>query len=149
VQGGWCGTGNIDVDPSFVRTPSWGDDGEWGTEDDDYGDLHLTLGSPCIDAGNSESHSANCEHDLDDACRAWDGNADDVAQVDMGGYECNAPRGDLNGDCQIGLADLATLLEHFGAAHGATHANGDLTGDGNVDLSDLTLLLSHFGSICP
>jgi parallel beta-helix repeat protein/predicted outer membrane repeat protein len=38
VEGGWPGTGNIDVDPLFV--------------DPSAGDYHLTFVSPCIDAGD-------------------------------------------------------------------------------------------------
>src|SRR5262249_22526261 len=54
VQGGWPlgGTGNLNSDPLFVRTPSPGTDGHWGTEDDDYGDLRLRATSPAIDHGS-------------------------------------------------------------------------------------------------
>ena len=38
VQGGWTGTGNIDLDPLF--------------ENPIAGDYHLTIGSPCIDTGS-------------------------------------------------------------------------------------------------
>ena len=41
IQGGWSGTGNIDADPLFV--------------DPLNNDFHLTLNSPCIDAGNPDS----------------------------------------------------------------------------------------------
>lgn len=54
--------------------------------------------------------------------------------------------GDLNGDGQVDIADLAQLLSHFGTLNGATYADGDIDGDGDVDLSDLTLLLSNFGT---
>ncbi|HOW74023.1 MAG TPA: right-handed parallel beta-helix repeat-containing protein [Phycisphaerae bacterium] len=43
----------IDADPSFVEAPDPGPDGEWGTSDDDHGDLHLQPGSPCIDAARN------------------------------------------------------------------------------------------------
>ena len=51
VEGGFGGEAVIDADPLFVRAPSPGDDGEWGTEDDDYGDLRLQQGSPAVDFG--------------------------------------------------------------------------------------------------
>lgn len=40
--------------PDFVRTPSPGTDGVWGTEDDDYGDLQLLSTSDAIDSGNND-----------------------------------------------------------------------------------------------
>jgi hypothetical protein len=53
------------------------------------------------------------------------------------------------GDCDVDLADLATLLANFGATGGATREQGDLEGaDGDVDLSDLALLLSAYGADC-
>ena len=51
VQGGASGTAVLDADPLYVRSPSPGADGQWGTPDDDYGDLHVQSGSPAIDAG--------------------------------------------------------------------------------------------------
>jgi hypothetical protein len=55
-------------------------------------------------------------------------------------------RGDLDGDEDVDLADLAQLLANFGLAAGATHGHGDLDGDGDVDLDDLTLLLGEYGA---
>ena len=56
--------------------------------------------------------------------------------------------GDLDGDGQIGLSDLATLLAHYGATSGVTYEDGDLDEDGDVDLSDLATLLSVYGTTC-
>ena len=44
--------GCIDADPLFVQPPDPGPDEEWGTEDDNHGDLRLQAGSPCIDAAD-------------------------------------------------------------------------------------------------
>ena len=68
--------------------------------------------------------------------------------VDMGAYEYQCD-GDLNGDGQIGLSDLAQLLAHYGTAGGATYQDGDLDGDGDVDLSDLAALLAVYGTTSP
>ncbi|MGQ0628352.1 MAG: FG-GAP-like repeat-containing protein, partial [Phycisphaerales bacterium] len=56
---GWTGTlfGAVPsalvngLDPRFLRPPSPGGDGLWGTTDDDYGDCRLAPGSPGIDSG--------------------------------------------------------------------------------------------------
>ncbi len=57
--------------------------------------------------------------------------------------------GDINGDNQVDLADLAILLSNYGMTGGATWADGDLSGDGNVDLVDLAVLLAAYGQPCP
>ncbi len=54
--------------------------------------------------------------------------------------------GDLDGDGQINLSDLAILLAHYGQS--GTYADGDLDCDGVVDLSDLAILLAHYGESC-
>jgi hypothetical protein len=57
--------------------------------------------------------------------------------------------GDLNGDGEVGLADLAELLANYGTTTGALYADGDLDGDGDVALADLAELLAHYGETCP
>jgi hypothetical protein len=56
--------------------------------------------------------------------------------------------GDLDGDNDIDLADLAQLLGHYGTTSGATYEDGDIDGDGDVDLSDLASLLGVYGDTC-
>ena len=56
--------------------------------------------------------------------------------------------GDINGDGEVNLTDLAVLLTNYGASN-ATPEMGDLDGDGDVDLLDLSMLLSNFGVSCP
>ena len=56
--------------------------------------------------------------------------------------------GDIDGDGTITLADLATLLAHYGDS-GAGIADGDLDFDGNVGLADLAILLANYGEACP
>lgn len=53
--------------------------------------------------------------------------------------------GDLDGDCDVDIADLSTLLSNF--ATGITPADGDLDGDGDVDIVDLATCLSNFGIV--
>jgi hypothetical protein len=56
--------------------------------------------------------------------------------------------GDLDGDNQVGISDLAQLLGHYGTTSGASYADGDLDGDGDIDVSDLAELLSVYGTTC-
>ncbi len=51
--------------------------------------------------------------------------------------------GDLDGDGDVDLTDLSTLLAEFGCTSGCT---ADIDGDGDVDLTDLSILLSNFGT---
>jgi hypothetical protein len=57
--------------------------------------------------------------------------------------------GDLDGDNDIDLADLAQLLGNYGMTSGAAYEDGDLDGDGDVDLADLAGLLGVYGTTCP
>ena len=64
--------------------------------------------------------------------------------------QCEDPScpGDLDGDHDIDLADLAILLANYGMTSGATYDDGDLDGDGDVDVSDLATLLAVYGTSC-
>jgi len=56
--------------------------------------------------------------------------------------------GDLDGDNDIDLADLAQLLANYGTTSGAVYEDGDLDVDGDVDLADLAALLGVYGTTC-
>ena len=56
--------------------------------------------------------------------------------------------GDLDGDNEVGLSDLALLLSNYGTPSGMCYYDGDFNGDGDVDLSDLSALLALYGTIC-
>ena len=51
--------------------------------------------------------------------------------------------GDLDGDGDVDLTDLAELLSSYGCTGGG--CVGDLDGDGDTDLADLSLLLASYG----
>jgi hypothetical protein len=168
IQGGWSGEGdyNIDVDPSFVRDPDPGDDGIWGTEDDDYGDLHLQPGSLCIDAADNTAapldefdldEDGDTEEaipfDLDGNPRFVDdpdtpdtgvpGNGHDEV-VDMGAYEYQvAPPcpADINADGTVNVSDLLLVLAAWGDSAGPC----DITCDGRVGVDDLLVILGSWG----
>lgn len=55
--------------------------------------------------------------------------------------------GDLDGDDDIDIDDLAAMLGGFGQPGGP--AQGDLDGDGVISVQDLAILLSTFGTTCP
>ncbi len=90
------GPGNISATAHFVRDPNPGD-GNWATlADNDYGDLHLQLTSPGIDAGNNDLVPAGVELDLDGQPRfvdvpfVPDTGAGTPPIVDVGAYEAEA-----------------------------------------------------------
>ena len=65
-------------------------------------------------------------------------------------FDCVDPTdpcpGDVDGDNDVDLTDLAVLLSDFECV--GTCA-GDVDGDGDTDLTDLALLLADFGVPCP
>ncbi|RMF85688.1 MAG: hypothetical protein D6744_01040 [Planctomycetota bacterium] len=58
----------------------------------------------------------------------------------------NPCAGDVDGDNDVDLTDLALLLSDFDCTGGCV---GDVDGDGDTDLSDLAVLLANFGVPCP
>ncbi len=127
-----AGDGNIGDDPVFMRSPDLGLDGVWGTEDDDYGDLRLTAGSPAIDGGDPSVSLQPGETDLDGHARVLCG------RVDMGAYEFGI--GDFDCDSSVDLDDYALWAECLTGVDGGPYADGceafDFDFDLHVDLID-------------
>lgn len=134
----------ITVPPGFVREPSPGADGAWGTEDDDCGDIQLQTGSPCIDAGTgtgggSSTDLAGQPRRVDDPC-VPDSGSGTPPIVDIGAYEHvpTAPA-DFDYDFDVDGDDVA-IFEACASGPGVPMAAGcgtkDLDRDGDVDQSD-------------
>ncbi len=163
VQGGAAGAGNLNVNPQLYIP--LGLDGLVGTADDD---LRLRFTSQLIDAGNTNLIPPDVldldadlnvveatPRDLDNRPRAYDdanrpNSGVGIPPVDMGAHEAQpaACPGDLDGDNQVSLTDLAILLSNFGRTSGVDDSFGDIDLDGDVDLTDLAQLLARFGSTC-
>jgi hypothetical protein len=144
--------GNLDADPLFVRNPNDGGDG-WGDDpctpadesaNDDYGDLHLADGSPCIDAGDNSALIANpLDHDGNPRI------SNDV--VDMGAYERLCPcsvTGDFNCSCGVDGVDFATFALAWltGPADPAYKQACDISTPVNdrIDIEDLRVLAENW-----
>ena len=137
VQGGLPGGainggGNIYVNPMFVRSPNPGLDGIWDGVDDDYGDLRLQAGSPCINAGDPASVPQPGETDLEGHARVL------CERVDMGAYEFGI--GDYDCDQTVNLEDFAGWSLCMNGPQSGPYVSGceafDFDGDGDVDFLD-------------
>jgi len=168
--------GNVSVHPWFVRNPHDGGDG-WGDDpstpgvdegaNDDFGDLRLRPGSPCIDAGYDLGLPSD-QFDLDgDGNRneRWPLDADGLARfvddpatpdtgsgtppiVDMGPYEfqVTAVPGDLDGDGDVDADDFTVFRAAFGRCEGdaAFVLEADYDDDGCVTLVDYQIWLTYY-----
>jgi len=137
IQGGFPGTGNIDMNPLFV--------------DPEDGDLHLLPGSPCIDAANNIAVPSEITTDLDGNPRFVDNpyvvdtGLGDPPIVDMGAYElclwdCG---GDHDGN--VGIVDFLGLLSQWDQV-GTTCDFG--LGDPGVGVNEFLDVLANWGP-CP
>jgi len=127
VQGSYTGTGNIDLDPLFVD-PDGPDNDPSTWADNNY---RLSLGSPCIDAGNNAAVPPDTldldgdgnttepiPFDLDGAVRfvdnpaAPDTGSGSPPIVDMGTYEYQGtlPVGDMDCDNDVDVDDVAPFV---------------------------------------
>jgi len=147
VQGGLPagavdGGGNIHLDPAFVRNPSdggdgWGDNPDTPNDDeslnDDYGDLRLQPGSPCINAGDPDFAPPPGETDLDGHTRVL------CERVDMGAYEFGI--GDYDCDQAVTLADVAGMQNCFTGETDDSYLPAcepfDFDADSDIDLLDI------------
>ena len=135
-------TTNIDVDPMFVQDPNAGPDGSWEGVEDDFGDLHLLTGSPCIDAGDPNYVPVQNEKDMDGQQRVIG------CRVDIGADEF-VYLGDIEPDGDVDFMDFAIFAGRWYDTTCGECAGADLTGDGIVDAYDLAKLAENWlKSLC-
>ena len=119
------GGGNIDEDPVFVQNPDPGDD-DWSTKgDNDYGDLHVSLDSPVVDAGTNSGCPAT---DLDGNFRPAG------ISCDIGAYEkmINETWVDDDWANQADVDDFNPILVWQGNAFNTVGQAVDAVSDGTV-----------------
>ena len=142
--------GNISVNPLFVRNPGPGADGTWGTEDDP-GDLHLSVRSLCIDAGENKAVPAGILTDRDGSSRFFndlatpDTGLGTAPIVDMGAYEFVPGDLDHDGDCDADdMKAFAACVSGPAVPCSGDCAKADFDRDGDVDQSDFGFLQRSF-----
>ncbi len=71
-----------------------------------------------------------------------------VDDVRVSFMRCDDLPGDTDGDCSVGLADIAEVVGGWGAmvTPGAT---GDANNDGVIDLADIALVVQNWFGVCP
>ena len=145
----------VGVNPGFVRDPSAGVDGVWGTPDDDYGDLRLLSTSSAINTGDNALLPAD-EFDLDGDSNTTEPLPVDLAgnqrvrytTVDMGAYEYAMP-GDADDDTDVDGADLAMWQRNYDPAgfNDNTFEMADFDSDGDVDGADLAIWQGNYDPV--
>lgn len=157
--GGWSGTGNTSDPPAFMSVPNDGDDGEWGTPDDDYGNLRLRSDSEGIDAGSNTQLPADT-YDLDgdqdtqealpydsdnnqrryDSVSTTDIGEGDVPIVDRGAYEFSISI-ELDNNTVAENQPAETLVGTFPitASNGEALTYALVPGEGDTDNDHFTI----------
>ncbi len=131
IQGGWGGAGNIDDDPLFVDPD--GPDNDPGTwADNDY---HLSVGSPCIEAGDPDFVPQPDETDMDAEPRIMG------CRVDMGADEFTAGElhsGDMDAGGTVDLPDVPLFISALlDQGSEVDECVADTNGDGAADGRDI------------
>lgn len=141
IEGGFAGSGVIDLAPIFV--------------DAGARDYRLAAGSAGIDAGSGPDLPVDVLTDLAGEPRRVndsltpDTGTGSAPMADHGAYEYQAPfvacEPDLNDDGLLDFFDLLIFLADFSGQSGV----GDWNNDGVFDFFDITAYLSEFSAGCP
>ena len=139
VQGGYTGTGNINIDPGFAFID----------------EFHLMPGSPCIDAGTNTPPGGLPANDPEGNARPLDGNGDGQAKADLGAYEFNpaattiavsprrialyVPQGE-QGQGMLAIRNAGTGVLHWAVSEDAFWLQTDpLQGESTGEIDTVTL----------
>jgi uncharacterized membrane protein len=148
IQGGWSGTGNINIDPCFadaanddyhLKSEGWRWDqiaNQWTWDD---------VTSRCIDAGNPGWPLGDEPTTLDvDPLNRWGENL----RIDMGMYggrpEASMPPygwallSDMDNSGKVDFVDYSYLANLYGEE--GQNLSGDLNRDGKVNIEDISLI---------
>ncbi len=145
-------TNQLISDLALRRLPAPGPDEQWGTPDDDFGDLRPAPYSPLIDTGNSDAVPEDALFDLAGLHRIVDDQqvldtGPFSPAVDIGPYESQADScgSDWNNDSLNNIDDIIAYLGDFDD----TRLRADLNRDLRWDFYDLQLFLRDFATGCP
>jgi len=131
IQGGWAGAGNIDDDPLFVD-PDGPDNDPDTWADNDY---HLSVGSPCIEAGDPAFVPLPDETDMDSEPRIMG------CRVDMGADESTAGElnsGDMDASGTVDLPDVPLFVSALlDEGTEVDKCVADINGDGAANGRDI------------
>ena len=134
--------GSIQSNPMFVITPSVTAAGVFTP-----GDVHLRVGSPCVDTGLNAAVPAGTTTDLDGLARIVDDPASAGGAItDMGTYERQAPfcRADFNHSGAVSVQDIFDYL----AAWFAGVPVADFNGVGGITVQDIFDFLGAWFAGC-
>ena len=144
------GVGVMDLEPEFVGFSMGMTPAEWV-----YASVRLMLISPAVDAGFNSLIPADVLDidgdgdvtepvplDLDRRERVVDTSGFGFGNVDLGAFEWQPCRADLDGSGAVGFADLGELLASWGMCPGCA---ADFDGNGKVGFEDLSYLLARWG----
>lgn len=139
----------------FVSPPHPGDDQQWGTADDHFGDLSPKAGSSFVDAGEDNWFPVGLESEDLYGNDRFQGESIDIGAVESSADSTNqipcpsdiSPAGGGNG--WVNIDDVFYLLNiGFGLCQDPTNCPGDVTGNGVINTDDLTAVINQFGQ-CP
>ncbi len=117
LTGAYGGVGNIGEYPGFASDPDDGGDG-WGNANDDYGDVHLTPESPCVNTGDPSGDVPDDAFDIDGEPRVRECRLDMGADESAFFVDCNTS----------GTSDACEIAEGSGT---------DCDGNGILDECDI------------